>query len=286
MKILLFGNNGMVGRAVKQLANQQGLSIESYNRQQADFTNPQQCTDIVMTCDSDVIINAAAYTAVDKAETEPELAYAINCNTPGAIAIAANHRSIPLVHISTDYIFSSNDETPMKPDHPTGPVNIYGASKLAGEKAIVQSGCKHTILRTSWVFSDQGNNFVKTMLRLSEEKEALSIVSDQVGGPTCAYAIADACIKIAKAMHMGSEGGMYHFSGTPNVSWSDFARCIFERAKRQVQITDITTSEYKTPAARPLNSRLNCDSLLTDFKIKQPNWKDDLDHIIKGVIPS
>lgn len=286
MKILLFGKNGMVGQAVERLAKQSGLYLDAYGRDEADFTQTNQCADIVMRSDADVIINAAAFTAVDRAESNQETAYVVNCATPSAVALAANSCGIPLVHISTDYIFSSNDETPIKPDHPTSPINIYGASKLAGEKAIIESGCTYVILRTSWVFSDHGNNFVKTMIRLSQDRDALSIVSDQIGGPTSAYSIAQACIDIASSLHNGHDSGIYHFSGAPNVSWSDFARDIFARAGRNVKVSDITTSEYKTPAARPLNSRLDCDSLLADFGIKRPDWKNDLDDILRGIISS
>jgi dTDP-4-dehydrorhamnose reductase len=215
------------------------------------------------------VINAAAYTAVDRAEEEEALAHAINAEAPATMARACATLGIPLVHISTDYVFDGSGESPRSPDAPTAPINAYGRTKLAGEEAIRASGVLHAILRTSWVFSAHGNNFVKTMLRLSDTRDALGIVSDQIGGPTPASAIAAACAKIASEI---SKSGTYHFSGAPDTNWADFAREIFSQSNRDITVTGIATSDYPTPAKRPLNSRLDCASILTDFGIIKPSW--------------
>ena len=273
MSILVFGKTGQVACELQHLHPE----FTYLSREEADLSNPDACAEAILAAKPSAVINAAAYTAVDHAEDEESLAYTINAAAPAAMANACATLGIPFVHISTDYVFDGSGEMSRAPDAPTAPINAYGRTKLAGEEAIRASGALHAILRTSWVFSGHGNNFVKTMLRLSETREALSIVADQIGGPTPASSIAIACATIAQNLN---KSGTHHISGAPSVSWADFAREIFAQADRTITVTDIPTKDYPTPAVRPLNSRLDCASLLSDFGVKQPQWKDELAKVI------
>ncbi|MEO1275769.1 MAG: dTDP-4-dehydrorhamnose reductase, partial [Pseudomonadota bacterium] len=280
MHILLFGETGQVAREVLRRSGP-GTRITALPRDKADLADPAACAAHIAGTDADVVLNAAAYTAVDRAEEEEARATTINGAAPAAMARAAADRGLPFVHISTDYVFDGSGSAPWSPDAPTAPLGAYGRSKLAGEEGVREAGGPHAILRTSWVFSAHGGNFVKTMLRLSESRDTLTIVADQVGGPTPAAAIADACLTIATRLN-GGEGptGTYHFGGAPAVSWADFARAIFARAGRAVTVTDIPSSGYPTPAARPLNSRLDGATLLRDYAIAAPDWAAGLDDVL------
>jgi dTDP-4-dehydrorhamnose reductase len=201
----------------------------------------------------------------------------VNAQAPGALAQVCAERGVPLVHISTDYVFDGRGDAPFAPDHATGPLGAYGRTKLAGEKAVQAAGGVHAILRTSWVFSAQGSNFVKSMLRLAETRPELGVVADQVGGPTPAADIAAACAAIVSAL--GNDpylGGVYHFSGAPDVSWADFAREIFRLAGQDISVKDITTADFPTRAARPGNSRLDCSATQAAFGILRPDWQEGL----------
>jgi len=252
MRLLMFGKTGQVACDVQRIAaGLEGLEVVALDRPAADLSDPAACAAVVAAhaADVDAVINAAAYTAVDKAETETDLAHTVNGGTPGAIARACAEAGLPFVHISTDYVFDGQGTDPWRPEDPTGPLGVYGASKLAGEQAIAAAGGVHAILRTSWVFSAHGANFVKTMLRLAETRDALTVVGDQIGGPTPAYAIADAVLRMARMLAAGQgASGVYHFAGTPDASWADFAREIFAQAGKAVTVTDIPTSDYPTPA--------------------------------------
>jgi len=243
LTILVFGKTGQVAQELAQ-----HVGITCLSRTDADLTDPTACAAIIMESDATAVINAAAYTAVDKAEDEPDLAYIINAAAPTAMAQACTAKNLPFLHISTDYVFDGSGDAPWKPADPTGPLGVYGASKLGGEEGVRAAGGIYAILRTSWVFSAQGNNFVKTMLRLGAERDAVSIVADQIGGPTAAKSIADA-------------------AGTPNVSWADFAREIFSRAGLTCSVSDIPTTAYPTPASRPANSRLDCTDIEAIFGV-------------------
>ena len=276
MKVLVFGASGQVAT---ELARFDGVTC--IGRDGADLTDPGTCEQVIAECDADAVINAAAYTAVDRAEDERDTAMIVNAMAPTAMAAAAAARGLPFVHISTDYVFDGSGDAPWQTSDDTGPLGVYGASKLGGERGVTAAGGAHAILRTSWVFSAHGANFVKTMLRLGAEREALSIVADQIGGPTPARDIAQACMTIAKALHVdGSHSGIYHFSGAPDVSWAGFAREIFAQAKLDVAVTDIATAEYPTPAARPLNSRLHCDETEAVFGLKRPDWRAGLADVL------
>ncbi|APZ55180.1 dTDP-4-dehydrorhamnose reductase [Salipiger abyssi] len=281
MTFLVFGETGQVGRELRRAADAAGQTLEVHGRDTADFTDPEACAALVAASDARAVINAVAYTAVDKAEEDEPRARLVNGDTPGAIARAAAAKGIPLVHISTDYVFDGTGETPFAPDHPTGPLGAYGRTKRAGEEAIRAAGGAHAILRTSWVVSAHGHNFVKTMLRLGAERDRLTIVADQVGGPTCAADIAAACLEIAGQLAADPDkSGSYHFSGAPDVSWAGFAREIFALAGLDCAVEDIPTSAYPTPAARPLNSRM--DNSLTEsvFGIARPDWRSGLRSIL------
>jgi dTDP-4-dehydrorhamnose reductase len=272
MNLLVFGKTGQVARELQRLVPEATF----LGREEADLMNPAACAAAIAASGADAVINAAAWTAVDKAETEEAAATVVNGDAPAAMARAAAARGIPFLHVSTDYVFDGAGDRPFSPDHPTGPQNAYGRSKLAGETGVRAAGGNHLILRTSWVVSAHGANFVKTMLRLGATRDALSVIADQIGGPTPAAAIAGALVTAARAMTNGAPGGTHHFSGSPDVSWADFARAIMAEAKLSCRITDIPTSDYPTPARRPLNSRLDCQSLTAAFGIPRPDWREGL----------
>jgi dTDP-4-dehydrorhamnose reductase len=277
MTFLVFGHSGQVATELRG----QGRCI-ALGRDQADLGDPAACVAAIDAHAPSAVINAAAYTAVDRAETEEPLATQINADAPGAMAQACAARGIPFVHLSTDYVFDGTGTRPWRPTDPVAPQNAYGRSKLAGEIAVRAAGGAYAILRTSWVFSAHGDNFVKTMLRLSKTRDALNVVADQIGGPTPAAAIAAACREIALQLITDpAKSGTYHFSGTTDTNWESFARETFARAGRAVAVTGISTADYPTPASRPLNSRMNCDSLTEAFAIVRPDWRSGLDQILE-----
>ena len=279
MKALVFGKTGQLGQSLAQA--DATLTLDLCDAQHADFTNPAACAALVAATDADVVINAAAYTAVDRAEAEEALAHQINAETPGALARAAAARGLPFVQVSTDYVFDGSGQAPWRPDDAPGPLNAYGRTKLAGEEAVRAAGGVHVILRTSWVVSAHGSNFIRTMLRLGAERDVLNIVADQVGGPTPAADLAQACLAAARGL-AADPGctGTYHFAGAPDVSWAGFAREIFAQAGMGCKIVDIPTTDYPTPAIRPLNSRLDCSTFESTFALKRPDWRVSLRTIL------
>jgi dTDP-4-dehydrorhamnose reductase len=278
MRILVFGQTGQVATELSRRLPA-GVTARFLGRDRADLSDPAACAAQVGDCDA--VINAAAWTAVDRAETEEAAATVVNGEAPAAIARACAAKGLPFLHISTDYVFDGAGDRPFRPDDPTGPLGAYGRSKLAGEIGVRDSGARALILRTSWVVSAHGANFVKTMLRLGRERDSLNVVADQVGGPTPAAAIADALFVAARAMVGGAAGGTHHFSGAPDTSWADFARAIMARAGLSCTINDIPTSAYPTPARRPANSRLDCSALAAAFGIARPDWRAGLDDILQ-----
>ena len=280
MKILVFGHSGQVATELRALDGD-NVQITALARAHADLTDPAACAAAIDANAPDAVINVAAYTAVDKAESDAETAQIINADAPIAMARACAARDIPFVSISTDYVFSGAADTPWAPTDPTDPQSVYGRTKRDGEIEIAKAGGRYAVLRTSWVVSAHGNNFVKTMLRLGAEREALTIVADQIGGPTGAAEIARACVAIARTLASEPEkSGIYHFSGAPDTSWADFARAIFDAAQISCAVTDIPSSDYPTPAKRPLNSRMDCSVTEAAFGISRPDWRVSLTHIL------
>ena len=277
--ILVFGKTGQVGTELQAFEG-----VRALGRDEADLSKPKTCTEAIKFYKPQAVINAAAYTAVDKAEDEERLANTINGEAPSAMAKACFELDIPLIHISTDYVFDGSGLIPWRVTDTPNPINAYGRSKLQGEKAIQASGCIYAILRTSWVVSRTGNNFVKTMLRLTETNNALSIVNDQIGGPTCGRDIAQICIAITKQlMDNRNNIGIYHYSGHPDVSWCQFANLIFEQIECKTIAVPIRTSEYNTSALRPLNSRLDCSQTEKVFGVSRPKWINGLKQILRDL---
>lgn len=279
MRLLLFGSTGQVGREVVRRASGE-TTILVPDRAEADLARPESCARVVATAGADAVVNCAAWTAVDRAEAQEEAATLVNGAAPGAMATACAARGLPLLHLSTDYVFDGSGDRPFAPDDEPGPLNAYGRSKLAGELAVRRSGARHLILRTSWVFSAHGGNFVKTMLALGAARRAIDVVADQAGGPTPAAAIADALLGSARAMAAGAEGGTHHFAGQPDTSWAEFARAIMRAAGLSCHVRDIPTSGYPTPARRPLNSRLYCAGFEAAFGIGRPDWRAGLQDVL------
>ena len=276
MNFLIFGQTGQVATELRRLTPQAAF----LGRDAVDLADPAACAAAIITAHPNVVINAAAWTAVDKAETDEAAATVVNGAAPTAMARACADLGIPFLHISTDYVFDGAGDTPFAPDHPTAPLGAYGRSKLAGELGVRAACGPHLILRTSWVVSAHGANFVKTMLRLGRERPSLNVVADQIGGPTPATAIADGLMVAARAMVAGAQGGTHHFAGAPDTSWADFARAIMDRAGLPCTVNDIPSSAYPTPAERPANSRMDCSSLQAAFGIARPDWRAGLDNIV------
>ena len=280
MKVLVFGRTGQLATELARRAPA-GWQMQTLGREAADLEDPAACARIVAGSDADLVINAAAHTAVDRAEAEEARAQAINADAPAAMARAAAARGLPFLHVSTDYVFDGAGDRPWRPDDAPAPLGAYGRTKLAGERGVAAAGGAHVILRTSWVFSAHGSNFVRTMLRVGPERGALRVVDDQVGGPTAAGDIAAALFAIAAAFAKGrGTSGVYHFAGQPFVSWADFAREIFARAGLDVAVESIPSSEYPTPAPRPRNSRLDGGALMADYGIAPPDWRAALDEVL------
>lgn len=277
--ILVFGKTGQVATEL-----QSHKDVIALGRDNADLSIPITCAEAIRHYDPRAVINAAAYTAVDQAESEENLANTINGHAPGAMASACAERDIPLVHLSTDYVFDGKGAAPWSVADMPNPKNAYGRSKLKGEQSIRVSGCIYAILRTSWVVSAHGNNFIKTMRRLSETRDRITVVNDQVGGPTCARDIAHMCISVAeKLIQDPSKSGVYHYSGQPNVSWCQFANAIFEQMDCKTIASPISSTEHPTPAIRPLNSRLDCGVTRDTLGIARPFWRDGLEQILRDL---
>lgn len=288
MRILVAGANGQVGHSLCQRLKEYPWEVIALTRNEFDITNVDIVNRTVEQYRPNIIINCAAYTAVDKAEQEQTLAFAINRDGPAYLASAANEVDAVIIHLSTDYVFDGNAHENYTEADPTNPQGIYGASKLEGEKALASANKKHIILRTAWVFGEHGNNFVKTMIRLGSNRDTLGIVADQEGGPTYAGDIANALITIVESISNNSEipWGVYHYSGTPHTNWYEFSRRIFDEVEQASlynkpvpTLNPITTADYPTPAKRPANSKLDCTKIEQAFGIKPSNWQAALKNI-------
>jgi len=273
--ILVFGKTGQLARELAKHAD-----VICVGRDGADLSEPSQCSDAIIKAAPKAVINAAAFTAVDLAESQESLAHVINADAPGVMATTCAARDIPFIHVSTDYVFDGNSRTPWQPDDTPRPLSAYGRTKLAGEQAIKAAAGRYVIFRTSWVFSEHGHNFVKSMLRAAGQRRSLNVVSDQIGAPTPAADLADACITAALVLADDKQkSGIYHFAGTPDTSWAEFAKEIMRSAGLTTEIVDIPTSAYPTAAKRPASSRLDCTTL-ADLGIARPNWHNALQQVI------
>ena len=298
MKILLLGCDGQVGwelqRSLQPLGEVLALDFQSRDYA-ADFSRPDALAATVQAVRPDLIVNSAAHTAVDKAESEPALAQAINADAPGVLARAAAASGAWLVHYSTDYVFDGSGDQPRTEDSPTGPLSVYGRTKLDGEAQIRASGCQHLILRTSWVYAARGGNFAKTMLRLAGAKTELNVIDDQIGAPTGADLLADLTALMARAARAQPElAGTYHVVAAGATSWHGYARLVIETARaRGVPLAlaadalkAIPTSAYPTPAPRPLNSRLDTRKLRERFGVHLPDWEAGVRRMLDEILPA
>ncbi|MEI4520646.1 dTDP-4-dehydrorhamnose reductase [Pseudomonas sp. CCNWLW23] len=295
MKILLLGKNGQVGwelqRSLAPLGELVALDRQLADGLCGDLSNIDGLRATLRAIRPDVVVNAAAYTAVDKAEAETELADLVNACAVGVLAQEVKALGGWLVHYSTDYVFDGHGSAPWRESAAVSPVNHYGASKLAGERLIIESGCKHLIFRTSWVYGARGNNFAKTMLRLAKERESLSIIADQIGAPTGADLIADvSALTLQQALLRPQLSGLYHLAAAGEVSWHGYATLVIDFAKAQGEelrvkdINAIETSAYPTPARRPLNSRLNTGKLRDSFSLHLPDWRSGVTRMLMEVL--
>ena len=292
MKLLITGAKGQVGSELVKDAQARGYEVYGFSSRELDITHFEQLMQKVEQIRPDVIINAAAYTAVDKAEQESEQAYAVNAQGSKNLAKASKQMAIPLLHISTDYVFDGEKDTPYTEVDQPNPTGVYGASKLQGDQAIEAIWPRHIILRVSWVFGEQGNNFVKTMLRLAEQRDELSIVNDQFGAPTSARAISQSLLSILEVNNFNQPDfpwGTYHLQSEPGVTWFEFAREIFQQAEKlglinkTMKLNPIPSSEFPTPVKRPANSKLDGIKLQQNFDLKPVQWQDDLQQMLKNM---
>ena len=292
MRVLILGGNGQVAFELRRAAWPAGTLPTIAGRPDFDMTRPETLEPVLAATAPEVVINATAHTAVDKAESEPDLAFAINRDGPARLAELCAGRGIPLLHISTDYVFDGSGDAPHAEDEPTAPLGVYGASKAAGEEAVRAALPRHLILRTSWVYGAHGNNFVKTMLRLGAEREELRVVSDQHGSPTAAADIAETLVRLAvRATDTGPVAwGTYHYAGTGFTTWYDLAEHVFqaqERATgRRPRLIPIATADYPSPARRPANSRLDCSRIARAFGIVGRPWQEGVDRVLAELAAS
>lgn len=285
MKILLLGQHGQVSQELQRALQGTG-ELTVLGREQLDLAKPELIRQQVQRLRPELIINAAAHTAVDQAESELELAFAINATAPGMLAEAAAELGVPLIHYSTDYVFDGSKAEPYRESDATNPLSVYGRSKLAGEQAIQTVGGMHLILRTSWVYSQHGKNFLLTMQRLLQERESLSVVADQIGAPTWAGTIAQTTAQLIEQWRTGQAGpwGVYHLTAQGETSWFGFASAIAAHLRSQgksvATLQPIPSSAYPTPAQRPLNSRLDCSRLQQDWQVQLPDWQAALEQCL------
>lgn len=292
MRIAITGNRGQVVSCLRDVGKTApDIDIVTLGRPELDLAQPETIEPAIISARPDIVVNAAAYTAVDKAEDEPDLARAINAIGAGAVAAAAAKIGVPVIQISTDYVFSGDKPEPYVESDPAGPQSVYGASKLEGERLVAEANPRHVILRTAWVYSPYGNNFVKTMLRLAKERDEISVVSDQWGNPTSAHDIAGAIIHVARrigANSVPSMFGSFHLVGMGDINWSGFARNIMETSQRlggpHAAIREIATVDYPTKARRPLNSRLNANKFSAVFGWQAENWRKADEFVIEELI--
>lgn len=290
MKVLVTGGNGQLGRCLQDRLQCTDYEWQAPDQSKLDITDRSAIATYFKIFQPDIAINAAAYTAVDKAESDQENAYLVNATALGYLAESCQTAAIPLIHISTDYVFDGTATVPYKVSDQTNPQSVYGSTKLAGEQALQATLNEHIIIRTAWVFSEYGNNFVKTMLRLANSHPVLKIVGDQYGCPTYAGDLADAILKIVMQVQFGQKlWGLYHYCGDQITSWHGFARAIFDEAKRQgiidniPQLRVINTDEYPVAAQRPQYSVLNCQLSFENYGVEVANWRNALTRVVHEI---
>jgi dTDP-4-dehydrorhamnose reductase len=290
MKLLILGANGQVGWELQRALAPLGELI-AWGHAEGDLAQPEALAAKVLAAQPSAIVNAAAYTAVDKAESDAATAQTVNAEAPGALAGVAARLGIPLLHYSTDYVFDGSGQHARSEDAATGPLSVYGRTKLAGEDAIRASGCSHLILRTSWVYAARGGNFAKTMLRLAAEREQLRVVADQIGAPTSAELLADAAAHALRSLLQQTNlSGTFHLCAAGETSWADYARWVIDSARAKghalkcQQVEGITTADYPTPAQRPLNSRLDCCRFEAAFGLRLPHWQQGVQRLLTEIL--
>jgi len=294
MRLVATGTQGQLVRSLNERCLARGVELVTIGRPAVDLTDVAAIARAVEAARGDIVINAAAYTAVDKAEAEPDLAMSVNCEGARAVARAAAMLGRPVIQISTDYVFSGALDRPYREEDPVDPLSVYGRTKLAGERAAAAANSRHAIVRTSWVYSPFGQNFVKTMLRLGETRERVSVVADQWGAPSNALDLADALIGMSAALAQAPDNadlhGVFHMTGGGATNWAEFAQAIFaEAAKRGrgfVTVEPIATAQYPTPAARPANSRLDTSKLARVHGLALPDWRGSLADCVRRILQS
>jgi dTDP-4-dehydrorhamnose reductase len=279
VSLLVLGAGGQIGRALIERAGNGAIGL---GRAECDICDPANVEQALSAPGLSLVVNCAAYTAVDRAESERVQAFAVNAEGAGLVARSAAAQGLPIIHLSTDYIYAGTRSGPHREDDSVAPRNVYGASKAAGDRAVAAANPAHIVLRVSWVFGTYGTNFVKTMLRLGQGREELRIVADQTGGPTEARDIADAVLAIAAACRQPAftAWGIYHFAGTPSTSWYGFAQQIFSGSRRAPGLVPISSCDYPLPATRPPNSVLDCRRIRDVFGIAQPDWRRSLSRVL------
>lgn len=292
MRIAVTGRSGQVVTSLLERGEAEGHEVIAVGRPDLELSDTSSIAPALAAARPDVIVSSAAYTAVDRAESDSDLAFAINAHGAGAVAETARALDIPLIHISTDYVFGGTGNRPYVETDPTGPVSIYGASKLSGEAAVLDSyGENSVILRTAWVYSPFGVNFLKTMLRLARDRDEIGVVADQFGNPTSALDIAGGVLRVARNLSSISDPemrGVFHMTGSGEASWADFAEAIFAASRAHggpsARVRRITRAEYPTPAIRPANSRLDCHHIREMHGVTLPNWRESMGQVITRLL--
>ena len=291
MKVLVCGRSGQVGSALFTSESPKDLEIIVLGRPILDITNTASIMSVFGEVEPDLVINAAAYTAVDQAETDEASAESLNARAAGALAKAANDHGAPIIHLSTDYVYDGSKMKPYKETDPVSPLGVYGRTKLIGEQKVAENNSNNLILRTAWVYSVFGNNFVKTMLRVANDRDELNVVSDQWGCPTSAHDIASALINIVAKHADGPgviNGALYHLAGTGEATWADLAEHVFDvsaaKGGPNARVNRISSDEWPTPVTRPTNSRLDCSALSRDFDIQMPDWRESVRECVEELI--
>lgn len=289
MRILTIGRTGQVATSLVERAGFAGIDLRAIGRPAVDLGSADQIASVLDDAAPDIVINAAAYTAVDAAETDAGAAAALNAEGPGTLADLVSRRGLELIHLSTDYVFDGAKRAPYTETDPVAPLGVYGRTKLAGERNVRDAHPGAMVIRTAWVYSPFGGNFVKTMLRLAGDRQEVRVVADQQGNPTSALDIADGLLAVCTALMAGHRaGGVYHMTGAGEATWAELAAAVFAASARaggpSARVVPIPATEYPTPARRPANSRLDCTRLATDFDVRLPDWRDSVDRCVRRLV--